>query len=483
MTKTNILINTDSYKVSMWMQYPPETKTVYSYIESRGHKELDALVFTGIQAFIKDYLSDPITKEMVDEAEEFWTEQGQVFNREPWDIIVDEYLGFLPLEIKSLKEGTIVPLSNALVTVENLDPRFYWLTTWIETALLRAIWYPTTVATNSFEIRKLIAGYLVKTGDIAGLPWKLHDFGARGVSSLESAEIGGAAHLINFMGTDTAVAAYAIRRWYGDRGVSGSIPGTEHSTVTSWGKLREADAFKNMLDKFSEHELVAVVSDSYDVYNAARQIWGNELYENVVNFKGMLVARPDSGDPVQVVCELLEIFEEKFGYEVNEKGYKVLNNIRVIQGDGIDKDIIARILEAATTLGYSADNIAFGMGGALLQGVGRDDFKFAMKASAAFIGDKWVDVFKDPVTDKGKRSKKGLLAVVERHGIGSPILQTIREDNLGETEADMLKAVYRYGSYSESTFEEVRKPTQKYIDKYAENLHMAQVWMKNSKTM
>lgn len=180
--KTSIILNTDSYKASMHLQYAPKTQTIFSYIESRGGR-YDETVLFGVQAFIKEYMLDPITKADIDLAEEIWTAHGEPFNRAGWDYILEKHNGFLPVRIKAAPEGSVIPTRNVLVTIENTDPECFWLTTYIETALLRAVWYPTTVATNSREIKKIIARYLDQTGDLEGLGFKLHDFGARGASS------------------------------------------------------------------------------------------------------------------------------------------------------------------------------------------------------------------------------------------------------------------------------------------------------------
>ena len=274
--------------------------------------------------------------------------------------------------------------------------------------MLRAIWYPTTVATQSHKIRAVILDYLEKTGDPSLIDFKLHDFGARGVSSLESAAIGGAAHLVNFMGSDTVSGVLYAREYY-DAGISGfSIPAAEHSTITSWGRDGEVDAYRNMLTNFAKPgSIVAVVSDSYDVYNAASKLWGEELRQEVIDSGATVVIRPDSGDPDVVCRKLVQILGEKFGYTTNSKGFKVLNNVRLIQGDGVNEHTIRMILGSFQVYGWSADNIAFGMGGALLQQVDRDTQKFAMKCSSALINGEWVDVQKDPITDSGKKSKAG----------------------------------------------------------------------------
>jgi nicotinamide phosphoribosyltransferase len=231
----NICLNTDSYKVGMDLMYPEGTTKVYSYIEARGGI-YDQTVFFGLQAFIKEYLVNPITQEDIDIADEILTAHGEPFNRARWQYILDNHNGYLPIVIKAVPEGTVVPVKQVLATIENTDPECFWLTTWVETALLRAIWYPTTVATQSWEIRQLINGFLERTGDPALIDFKLHDFGARGVSSLESASIGGAAHLVNFMGTDTISGLLFAREYY-NAGVAGySIPASEHSIATSFGR-------------------------------------------------------------------------------------------------------------------------------------------------------------------------------------------------------------------------------------------------------
>lgn len=403
----NIILNTDSYKTSMFAQYPAGTTGVYSYIESRGGR-YDRTVFFGLQAFIKEYLLEPITQADIDFANEILQAHGEPFNREGWEYILREHNGFLPVVIRAVPEGTVVGVKNVLATIENTDPNCFWLTTWLETALLRAIWYPTTVATQSYTIKQVIADYLEKTGDPSLIDFKLHDFGARGVSSLESAGIGGAAHLVNFMGSDTISGILFAREFY-SAGVAGfSIPAMEHSTVTSWGRKGETEAYKNMLTVYGKQgAILAAVSDSYDVFWAAEHIWGEELRQQVIDSGATVVIRPDSGDPVAVNKALIEILGRKFGYTKNAKGFKVLNNVRLIQGDGVNELTIRSILGAFMAMGWSADNIAFGMGGALLQAVDRDTQKFAMKCSSAQIDGTWVNVQKDPVTDSGKKSKAG----------------------------------------------------------------------------
>lgn len=462
----NIILNTDSYKASHAVQYPEGTTKVFSYIESRGHEHdkhpwdrdhVEETVFFGLQIFIKEYLSKPITKEDIDEAEQFFLAHGEPFYRAKWEYILEKHNGFLPVKIKAVPEGTVVPTKNVLVTVENTDPECFWLTSYLETTLLRAVWYPTTVATNSREIKKIIKEYLVLTSDnLSGIDFKLHDFGARGVSSNESAMIGGVANLVNFMGSDTVMGVVAASRYYGEKMAAYSIPAAEHSTITSWGKDREAYAYLNMIDQFGQPgKLFAVVSDSYDIYNAVKNIWGAQLKDKVLASGAKLIVRPDSGDPIEVVLRVVEALGESFGYSINTKGYKVLHpSVGVIQGDGINKNSIRNILNNLAIHGWSTDNVAFGMGGALLQQLNRDTFKFAMKCSAIEVNGVWRDVYKSPITDPVKVSKAGRITLV-KDDFGN--FRTVRESSVGD-QIKMLTTVFENGKIiKEWKFSEIRE--------------------------
>lgn len=457
MFTNNLLITTDSYKGSHFKQYPPGTEYISSYIECRGGKWPDS-VFFGLQMFILDYLSKPITYENIVEAESFWNDHGFEFNRDGWMHILHKHNGYIPVVIKSIPEGTVVPIQNVLVQVVNTDPQVPWIVSWLETALLRAIWYPTTVATNSYECKKVIFDSLVKTSDdpTSEISFKMHDFGARGVSSSESAAIGGAAHLVNFMGTDTLEGIYAVRKYYGMSMAGFSIPAAEHSTITSWGRHGETDAYANMIDQFGKPgKLFAVVSDSYDIFNACAEIWGGELKQKVLDSGATLVVRPDSGDPTKVPVDCIKILMDKVGFETNTKGYRVLpSSFRVIQGDGITVDTIRKILKNMEIEGLSASNIAFGQGGGLLQMVNRDTMQFAMKCSAIKIGGFWQDVFKQPKTDSGKNSKKGRLSLKKNT---ENKFETVREDTCSPSQ-NFLKTVYDTGKICQlETFSEIRE--------------------------
>ncbi|MCE4539003.1 nicotinate phosphoribosyltransferase [Pelomonas sp. P7] len=441
-----LVLNTDSYKTSHWLQYPPGTQTVFSYIEARGGS-LPYTVFFGLQALLKEYFTRPVAAEDVALAAEVCAGHGVPFNREGWLHIVRAHGGRLPLRIRAVPEGSVVPVNHALLTVENTDPACWWLTSYVETALLR-VWYPTTVATHSHATRRLIADSLGRTGSLDGLPFKLHDFGARGVSSLESAMLGGMAHLVNFQGTDTMTALLGARLYYGEPMAGFSIPAAEHSTITAWGRDGELAAYRNMLRQFGQPgALLAVVSDSYDLDAAVTQLWGGALRDEVIASGATVVIRPDSGDPTSVVLRTVRALDASFGSDVNAKGFKVLRHVRVIQGDGITRASIASILGALESAGYSADNVAFGQGGALLQQVNRDTLGFAMKASAAQVDGQWRDVFKAPVTDPAKRSKAGRLTLLRR----GEAFATVRLDVPGYQEAraegavEVMRTVYENG--------------------------------------
>lgn len=441
-----LVLNTDSYKTSHWLQYPPGTTAVFSYIEARGGT-LPYTVFFGLQALLKEYFTRPVTDDDLVLAAEVCAAHGVPFNRAGWQHIVDAHGGRLPLRIRAVPEGSVVPVNHALVTVENTDPACAWLTSYVETALLR-VWYPTTVATHSHATRHLIKEALERTGSPEGLPFKLHDFGARGVSSLESAMLGGMAHLVSFQGTDTMTALLGARLYYGEPMAGFSIPAAEHSTITAWGREGELDAYRNMLRQFGQPGAVfAVVSDSYDLDAAVSQLWGGALRDAVIASGATVVIRPDSGDPTTIVTRTVRALDAAFGSDVNAKGYKLLRHVRVIQGDGITRESIASILAALANAGYSADNIAFGQGGALLQQVHRDTLGFAMKASAAEVDGRWRDVFKAPVTDPAKRSKAGRLTLMRRGGA----FATVRLDAPGYPQAladgatEALRTVYENG--------------------------------------
>lgn len=418
---------TDSYKYSHFRQYPKGTSTVYSYLESRGG-EFDEIVVFGHTYYIKEFLTgeviDPVFLNMrVKPTLKSHFTGKDIFNERGFIRLRSKHGGKLPIKIYALPEGTVIPTRTPQLAIENTDPEFPWLTNFLET-LLSLIWYPSTVASNSLRIRKLVKKYLLETTDLEGeafdtaLNTRVHDFGMRGVSSFETGQLGSLAHLLTSWGTDASSALFLAQDLYGldnDDSVGFSIPASEHSTITSWSREGEIDAFRNMLSQFPTG-FVACVSDSFDIRDAVSNKWGLELKNMILERDGTLVIRPDSGHPKTSVINILNILWDRFGGNVNSKGFKVLDpHIRIIQGDGIDFYTIGDILQAVKEQGFSAENLAFGSGGGLLQKFNRDTAKYAFKCSEVVVNGVARDVRKSPMewNSKGdyvqsfKHSKSG----------------------------------------------------------------------------
>lgn len=476
----NLILLSDAYKYSHHKFYPEGMTNMYSYLESRGGK-FDKVVFFGLQAFLKQYLEGiAITKEDVEEA--YWylgTEHGvfgreDVFDRSKFDYIVEKHGGKLPVIIHAVPEGTVVGTKNVLLTIEALDPKCAWLTNFLETILLQ-VWYPITVATLSREVRKIVKKAFNKMTDYDDelndflIDYVLNDFGFRGVSSVQSAMLGGAAHLINFRGSDTTIASHMICELYNTDIVYGqSIPATEHSIVCLEGKEGEHNMLRRVLEKFPTG-IVACVSDSYDIFNACANIWGDELRDLILSRPAtpgnQLVIRPDSGHVINTLRKVFEILFDKFGYTVNSKGYKVLPpQVRVIQGDGINLDSIQEIYALLEEEKISPENLALGMGGKLLQaGIDRDLQNFATKASYAVINDMEIDVVKAPmvldafgnIKESFKKSKTGRLKLVKTD---SDYRTVTSKDSDFNSVDDVMQLVFANGKlYNEVTFEDVRE--------------------------
>ncbi|CUH78697.1 putative nicotinate phosphoribosyltransferase [Tritonibacter multivorans] len=453
----NFLLDTDSYKYSHPQQFPKGTERVFAYIEPRrADGVIDELVFFGLQAELMQLSGQVITQAMLDEAAPFIQAHGLSLYTEMFQHIIDAHDGRLPVQIDALPEGTIAPVSVPQVRIVNTDPKCWALPGFLETRLLRAVWYPSTVATLSNYVMRQIRSRLMETdGSDDGLAFKLHDFGARGATSAQSAALGGAAHLVNSMGTDTMGALVLARNVYGAEMAGFSIPATEHSTVTSFGPTGEL-AFMRQFLADNPNGIIACVSDSYDLMRAVREYWGTELRDAVLARDGVLVVRPDSGDPVDIVPAVIEALMEKFGYSETPKGFRILpDQLRVIQGDGVNKTSIVEIMDRMIERGLAIGNIAFGMGAGLLQKLDRDTFSYSMKTSAICVRGIWRDVFKDPVTAQGsKTSKKGRLGVMETDS-GRFVVRP--QDNIPPGH-DALKPVFVDGALTlRHSFADIRK--------------------------
>ncbi len=422
-------------------------------------------MFYGLQYYLKEYLQgQAFTKQDVDAAEELMNGvfgRKGVFRRENFDYILERHGGRLPVRIKAVPEGMSVPVRNVLMTIENTDPSCFWLTNFLETLLMQ-VWYPSTVATISRQIRKVVEQYYNATADApahAGIDFVLNDFGFRGVSSVESAGLGGSAHLVSFSGSDTVYASQFTRKYYDAQRVYGmSVPATEHSIMTLLGAEGERQVFDHVLNAYPEG-ILSCVSDSYDIFRAVGDYWGGEFRERILDREGTLVVRPDSGDPVKTLLKVFDILFAKFGFTTNSKGFRVLPpQIRVIQGDGIDHGSIQTIYKALKAQGISVENLVLGMGGALLQKLNRDTQKFALKCSYAEVNGQGIQVSKAPVEMNAegvmvksfKTSKAGRLKLVR----SGDTFSTVSEDAAG---TDILETVFENGEVKKTyTFEQVR---------------------------
>lgn len=450
--------DTDSYKACHWLTFPPDVTGMMSYLESRGGL-YPGTVFFGLQYLLLRYLARRVTLNEVRSMANFFLNHGVPFHERGWTHVAQDHGGALAVRIRAVPEGTVVPVQNVLLTCQSLCAGCYWTVSYIETMLMR-LWYPTTVATLSWHIRATIMGYLRETADDAEgeIPFKLHDFGSRGVSSRESAAIGGGAHLVSFRGGDTTMGCRWANEYYRCAMAGSSIPAAEHSSIIMWGgPEHEREAFENMLHRFAEPgKMVAVVSDSHNLWEALRT-WG-DLKQAIVASKATVVIRPDSGDPTAVVAQTItRLMDGPFGFERNTKGFRVLPPyLRVIQGDGINHDSIKRILGRLCNpeVNISASNIAFGMGGALLQGVNRDTQEFAYKCCAVWRGDEMTPVQKNPATDAKKASKAGALDL-----LGPPPYMTWANPRDATPHRDTaLQTVYEHGEVLvDTTLDEVRR--------------------------
>jgi len=480
-TMSNFILKTDSYKLTHFKQYPKGTQKVYSYLESRGGK-FPKTMFFGLQYFLKQLEGSVVTMQDVEDANEYCKMHfgHDLFNYNGWMYVVKRHGGKLPVRIKAVKEGSVVSTHNVLMTIENTDDNCYWLTNALETMLMR-IWFPITVATNGFYAKKEIAEFLEDTGcSLDGLDFKLHDFGYRGVQSEESAGIGGMSHLVNFMGTDTTAANTYANEYYNPdvqyKMYGVSVPASEHSVECSWGRDDEEGYFLNMLDNYPTG-IVSIVSDGYDVFNFVKTM-GTKFKEKILARNGVVVFRPDSGDPVEVNMKLFDTLWNIFGGTYNDKGYRVLDpHVRLIQGDGIVFDMknstINKMLSMAKANNIAADNWVFGSGGGLLQKWDRDTQKFAIKASFGIrkiegshgYALKELDLVKTPVTSKGKTSKSGKLKLHPHNGGFTTISSA---DNTKEQFAgyiDALETVFENGEIKRfQTFDEIRKIAGEFLE-------------------
>lgn len=467
----NIILDIDLYKNDHGKMLPPGTEYVYSTIvPRRANRYTDYVKVMGHQYAIKEYISQPIEAWMIEEAETELKEQGFAFDRERWQYILDTYDGYLPLEIRAVPEGCIVPVGVATVTIVNTDPKCAWLTSYIETMFQRVCWKMTTVASISYDLYGYLDDMMMKhCGERGKVNFHLHNFGSRGADSYESDILAGMAHLAaGFNGTDCAQANRNIKYYYKTNKSYGmSVTASEHSVMCAWSdasKHDDLEAVEMMIslleDKVANGEglpIVSIVGDTYDIYRLARDYIGDIFKARIIALgeKGArVVVRPDSGDPLTMCLDVIKILMDSFGYTVNKFGYKVLPPyIGVIQGDGINNDSIRHIVARLDKARISLENIIFGMGSGLTHDAGRDEFSFSMKATALYDGKVWHDLLKRPITDLKKQSLQGHVSTyIDKRGK----IYSARAEEVTVGSKEILETVYRDGIITkEYTFDDV----------------------------
>jgi len=507
----NFIIMSDSYKMTHHLLYVDKLQEVYSYLEPRGG-EMPYTVLFGLQYFIKRYIAGVrITKQKIEEARQKNIAHFgfDCFDDTMWNYILEKHGGVLPLEIKAVPEGTPVGVKNVLLTIRNTDKNCAPLTNVTETLIMK-LWAPNTVATYSRMVRELISKYHKLTSDVPEflIDFMHHDFGYRGVSSEESARLLGAAALSSGLkGTDTMGALSFLEKYYNEPMGGYSVIASEHSVMTSYGgKLHEEEAYRKIIQRVKRKMMnanpasgviiLSLVSDTYNIYNVCYRILP-KLASEFIGWKNnfgctlKIVIRPDSGDPETVLFGsdtsiedeklannlaadmnidfdeawslvtkgVVQILFDKFGYTTNSKGYRVLHpQIGVLQGDGVSYKVIEQLYYEMVRLKIDTMNLVFGSGGKYLQAHDRDEQKYAIKATHVIIDGVGVSIEKDPITDSGKKSKKGYLKLV-RTGNTWKDLHTVQSiDESYETDIDIMETVFLNGNLiKEYDLSEVRK--------------------------
>lgn len=440
--KINPFLLTDFYKVGHPFQYPKGTTLVYSNLTPRKSRfdEINEMTFFGLQYFIKEYLisyfnenffQQPKEKLMNEYKRRVSTSLGG--DLPTYKHIEDLHeLGYLPIEIKAIPEGRSVKMRVPVLTIVNTLPEYFWLTNFVESLISAILWQPCTSATMAKEYRKILNDFAHKTGmPKEFVQWQGHDFSFRGMSSLESAVLSGMGHLLSFTGTDTIPAIDALEQYYNANAdtelIGGSVPATEHSVMCSGSKDGEIETFRRLITEIYPTGIVSIVSDTWDLWKVCTE-YLSELKETILARDGKVVIRPDSGDPVDIICGnpngstenerkgVVELLWDVFGGTITEKGFKLLDShIGAIYGDSITRQRATEICQRLMDKGF-ASQVVFGIGSYTYQYNTRDTFGIAMKATYIEIGDETREIFKNPITDDGtKISATGLLCVIEEN--------------------------------------------------------------------
>jgi nicotinamide phosphoribosyltransferase len=488
--KINPMNLIDGYKADHRRQYPEGTEYVYSNFTPRQTRieGINEVVFFGLQYFVKEYLIErwnegffEVPKEEVLKAYKRRMDNYLGPDAIPCDHIEELHdLGYLPIKIKALPEGTLVPIGIPVLTITNTIPKFFWLTNYFETLMSNILWKPITSATTAFEYRKKFEEFAERTGyDKTFIQWQGHDFSFRGMSGTEDALMSSAAHLLSFSGTDTIPAIDFLEIYYNADSdkelIGGSVPATEHSVMCMGEQKSEINTFKRLITELYPSGIVSIVSDTWDFWKVMTE-YLPKLKKEILARDGRLVIRPDSGNPVNIICGdnetsysmiteaqikgAYEILWDIFGGTVNEKGFKVLNpKVGMIYGDSITLQRQKQILGKLEAKGFSASNLVFGIGSFTYEYVTRDTFGFAMKATHGQVNGVVKDIFKNPKTDSGfKKSAKGYLKVyVEDGKLKLKDQCTEEEENEG-----LLELVFKDGSLErDQSLSEIRAKINK----------------------
>lgn len=448
MKKLIVPILCDFYKISHRAMYPTGTEVVYSTWTPRTSrvKGVDNIVNFGTQAFIKEYLIDIFNEhffarpkaEVIEEYRRLIGSTLGLASVETQHLEDLHDLGYLPLSIKALPEGYVVPTRVPTMTIQNTNPKFFWLTNFIESLASCELWQASTSATLALEYKKLMDAYCKETNP-EGLAFTIfqgHDFSMRGMSSLRSAMLSGMGHMVaGFAGTDTIPAIQAAEYYYKadvtKELVGTSVPATEHSIQCAYGD--DYKYLKRMLSEVHPSGIVSIVSDGYDFWDVVTNVVPS-LKAEIMARKGgpvgdKVVIRPDSGDPVLIVCGdpeatpgspeykgAVECLYETFGGTLSSTGYKLLDShIGLIYGDAITLTRAKEIMERLKAKGFASSNVVFGIGSYTYQYNTRDTFGYALKSTLCVVDGVEKQIFKNPKTDDGtKKSQKGRVAVLRQ---------------------------------------------------------------------
>ena len=473
------IVYSDFYKTDHRRQYPFGTTEVYSNLTPRGSRiqGINEVVVFGIQYFIKEILINRFNEGFFNipkaiAVKKYKRRLDNALGPDAVDMGHIEALhdlGYLPLRIKALPEGSRCPMRIPLLTIRNTNPEFFWLTNFVETMLCNTVWHPITSATIANQYRKILDGYAQKTSDIPEfVDWQGHDFSMRGLPGLEAAMVSGAGHLLSFTGTDTIPAIDFLEEYYGANSdnevIGGSVPATEHSVMCLGGEGEsELETFRRLITKVYPSGVVSVVSDTWDYWKVLSE-YLPKLKEDILARDGKLVIRPDSGDPVKIICGdktssnplvregSIAALWHIFGGTINSKGFKQLDpHIGLIYGESITIDRCTEICKQLEAKGFASTNVVYGIGSYTYQHVTRDTFGFAMKATYGVVNGKVKNIYKDPVTDDGlKKSAKGLLRVNEDYTLSEEVTPE-------EEETGLLKEVFLDGKLTnEQTLAQIR---------------------------